>query len=424
MNLFVNPLERRVVVTGMGAVCPLGRNKEELWKKLLNGETSIRNLSETHPWVQDYRIKLGSLFSSFELGPELGIERKAAKRMCLFSQLSLQAAYEAVHDSGILEYHPDQTKASTGVVIGVGIGGLQEMENQCEIKLLKGLANVSPFAIPMVIPDAAPGNIANYFGFTATECPSVSSSCASGASAIAMAHDKIKLGYANAMVCGGVGDANVPTIYAAFGNMRILSERNNDPEHACRPFDRLRDGIVLGDGAGILVLEELQQARARGARIYGELLSYGDSLDNHPFSPSKDGRALTRAINLALMRSKLLPGQIDYINAHGASMPLTDTVETTGIINALGDYAHRIPISSTKSMIGHVSGGSASLEAIATLLSMRDNVIHQTRNYQEKDPNCNLDYTPNQSREMPVNNALSNSIGFYGHVMTLCFGKI
>lgn len=418
-----NSLERRVVITGIGAVCPLGRNKEEIWKRLLNGETSITDLSSTHEWVKDYDIKIGSLFQDFKPSTELGLLKKQIQRMCSFSRMSLDAAYQAVHDSGILECNPEEAKSRTGVVIGVGIGGLDEMEAQCLNRLKDGMRAVSAFAIPMVIPNAASGNIAQYFGFSGTECPSVNSSCSSGASAITIAYDKIRLGYIPIMVCGGVGDANVETIYAAYGNMNILS-RNPNPDQACRPFDRLRDGLVLGDGAGVLVLEELEHARKRNAKIYGELLGYGDVLDtSNPLCPDMNGLAISRAINLALQRSRLNLDQIDYINSHGSSSKKTDTSESNGIIKAFGDRAYKIPINSTKSMIAHTSGAAAAIELIVTLLSIRDRVIHKTRNYKEKDPDCPLDYNPNQSRQLDINYALSNSIGLLGPVITICTGK-
>jgi 3-oxoacyl-[acyl-carrier-protein] synthase II len=291
------------------------------------------------------------------------------------------------------------------------------------VLLEKWMHEVSLFAIPMVIPNSASGNIAQYFKFNATECPAVSSSCTSGASAIAMAFDKIKLGYVPLMVCGGVGDANVATIYAAYGNMRILS-KNSNPDEACRPFDRGRDGIVLGDGAGILVLEELEHAKSRGAKIYGELFGYGDFSDTtNSIRPDKNGKALSKAISLALQRSRLNANQVDYINAHGASSRTTDIVESNGIISAFGERAYRIPINSTKSMIGHTSGGAAALELIVSLLSIRDNVIHQTRNYKEKDLECPLDYTPNEPRPLKINYAISNSIGILGPSMALCIGR-
>jgi 3-oxoacyl-[acyl-carrier-protein] synthase II len=407
----------RVVVTGMGVATPLGRSVEELWNNLLNKQTSITDITDTLPWLSDYKVRIGSIFKDYNL--DIDINPKQVKRMDPFSQFALDAATEAVSDSGF--NNSDEIRDRTGVAIGVGLGGLVEIEKQMTRQIKGGLNKVNPLFIPMGIPDAAAGNVTNYFGFHATECPAVISACATGASNIVLGYKNILLDEADIMVCGGTDSVQTKLTIAGFGNIGALST-NNDADYACRPFDRDRSGFIAGEGAGVVVLEKLEHAKARGANIYGELIGYGMSADGGDMTaPRKDGKYATKAMTDAMNRSKI--EHVDYINTHGTSTPLNDPIETMAIKRALGDQAYDVSLNSTKSMIGHTLAASGTIEAIVSLKTIQTGVIHATRNLENEDPECDLDYTKNNPRERDVRHVLSNSFGFFGHNVVLAFAK-
>ena len=446
-------MDRRVVITGMGVVCPLGNTVNELWKNLVEGKTSIRDVTDTCPWLeeQDYRTKVGSLFHDFELDAgKFRTSLKGLKRMDLFSQFALEAARQAISDSGI-DCDSEEIQERTGVVIGTGIGGLGEIERQKEVSLKKGLKRISPNLIPAIILDAASGNIAIEYGFHATECPVLVSACASGASSIASAYDRILLGRADIIIAGGTEESGSSLTFGGFGNAKALSRGEFGPEKASSPFDINRSGFVLGEGAGIIVLEELECAKARRANIYAELLGYGATTDACSLTmPNLEGTYSSKAMIDAMMEARINPDQISYINTHGTSTPLNDPIENLAIKKALGDHAYKISLNSTKSMIGHPLGAAGGIEAVVTIKTMQEGLVHPTRNLEKPDlripltnPHfkgiaenfelrhylenpgliCDLDYTPKEARERNVDFALSNSFGFFGHNVVLAFGK-
>jgi 3-oxoacyl-[acyl-carrier-protein] synthase II len=429
----------------MGAVCPLGRTVEELWNNLLEGKTSIHAIPEDKHWRRifpDYDIRIGSLFDDFIISGRVKIKPKELKRIETFVQFALDASEQAVSDSGFLENGSDEIRDRTGVLIGVGFGGIKAFEEEAGRILekvpklgndgrvigtsyIRGMDRVSPLVISKVIPNSTTGNIARYFGFHATECPTVASSCAAGSSGIVYAYKSIVLGDADIMLAGGSEEGGSIMACGCFGNMKALSKRNNEPERASRPFDRDRDGFVIGEGAGILVLEELEHAKKRNAKIYAELLGYGATNDAyHQTHPEKDAKYQTIAINHALKRAGLNPEDIGYINAHGTSTELNDSIETLAIKQALDNHAKSVLINSTKSMIGHCFGGAGGLEAIVAIKSIISETAHPTKNLDNKDEKsgCDLGYC-NETKKGKIDYALSNSFGFEGHNVVLAFGK-
>ncbi|HBB32889.1 MAG TPA: beta-ketoacyl-[acyl-carrier-protein] synthase II, partial [Cyanobacteria bacterium UBA9273] len=310
-----------------------------------------------------------------------------------------------------------------GVIIGTGVGGLKVLEDQQEVYLTRGPDRCSPFMIPMMIANMAAGLVAIHTGAKGPNSCTVSA-CASGAHGVGDAFRLVQRGYAQAMVCGGTEAAVTPLSVAGFASARALSTRNDDPKHACRPFDRDRDGFVMGEGAGILLLEELEHALSRGARIYAEVVGYGMTCDAyHMTSPVPGGEGAIRAMQLAMKDADLVPEQVSYINAHGTSTPVNDPTETAAIKKVLGDYAYKVAVSSTKSMTGHLLGGSGGIESVAAVMAVADDQIPPTINLENPDPECDLDYVPNQSRQQTVEVVLSNSFGFGGHNVTLAFRK-
>ncbi len=426
-------LDRRIAITGMGVCCPLGRNVNEFWENLIAGKSSVRNITKDYPKLEKYKVKIGSLFRDFEMNPDIPIEQKERKNIEGYTQFGIEAAYQAVNDSGILDYHPDEIRERTGVIIGVGFGGIRGIEREHKKFLEKGIDRISPYFVSKVIPDAPSGYIAMLYEFHATESPASVAACDSGASAIAAAARYILLGDADIMITGGVEQPGASLSCGCFGNARALSTRNENPEEASRPFDRDRDGFVMGEGAGILVLEELEHAKKRGARIYGELLGYGLSQDAwHLTQPRPDCKYTVKAMVDALKRAKLNPEQIDYINAHGTSTRLNDALETKAIKIVFGEHAYRIEVNATKSMIGHTFGAAGGLEFIVTLKTIQDGLIHLTRNLDnpdkiniKRDPNfipCDLNYC-RETKKREVNCAISTNFGFYGHNTALLAGK-
>ncbi|MCS7292781.1 MAG: beta-ketoacyl-ACP synthase II [Gloeomargarita sp. SKYBB_i_bin120] len=407
----------RVVVTGLGAITPLGNTVAEYWAGLLAGRSGIGRITLFDP--TGYACQIAGEVKGFD--PCVYLERRDAKRMDRFAQFAVCASLQAVQDAG-LKITPENA-AQVGVVIGTGVGGLRIMEEQNQVLQNKGPDRLSPFTVPMMICNMAAGLTAIHVGAKGpNSCPVTA--CAAGANAIGDAFRLIQQGYAQVMICGGTEGAVTPLSMAAFAACKAMSLRNEPPQAASRPFDRDRDGFVMGEGAGILVLEALSHAQARGARIYAELVGYGCTCDAyHITAPLPDGEGATRAIELALKDGGLRPDQVNYINAHGTSTPANDVTETKAIKRALGDHAYQVAVSSTKSMTGHLLGGSGGIEAVATVLAIYHNQVPPTINLDNPDPECDLDYVPHQARAMPVDVALSNSFGFGGHNVTLAFRK-
>jgi 3-oxoacyl-[acyl-carrier-protein] synthase II len=408
---------KRVVVTGVGAITPIGNTPAEYWEGLLSARNGIDYITFFDASSHDCRI--AGEVKNFD--PHEYMERKDAKRMDRFSQFGVAAAKQALADAKLVinELNAEQV----GVIIGSGVGGIKVMEDQQTIYLNRGPDRCSPFMIPMMIANMAAGLTAIHTGAKGPNNCTVTA-CAAGSNAVGDAFRMIQGGYAQAMICGGCEAAITPLSVAGFAAARALSTRNDDPTHACRPFDRDRDGFVMGEGAGVLILEELQHALSRGARIYAEIVGYGMTCDAyHITSPVPGGEGAARAIQLALKDAGITPDKVSYINAHGTSTQANDATETAAIKRALGDHAYKIAVSSTKSMTGHLLGGSGGIEAVATALAIANDQIPPTINIENLDPECDLDYVPNVSRALKVNVALSNSFGFGGHNVTLAFRK-
>jgi 3-oxoacyl-[acyl-carrier-protein] synthase II len=410
-------MKRRVVVTGIGAVTSLGCQVEDLWRRICNGESGIRALQRFD--ASRYRSRIGG--EIIDWSTDGYVAPKDVKRMDRFVQFALVSGVDAVKDSGIDFSKEDVFRC--GVIIGSGIGGLREIEIQHDRLLDKGPEKVSAFTIPKLMANAASGQVSIEYGLRGPNS-AVVTACASATNAIGDAFKTIRYGEADVMVTGGTEAALTPLGLSAFAAMRALSERNDDPAGASRPFDKDRDGFVLGEGAGMLVLEELEHAKARGARIYAELLGYGASADGgHITQPDKHGTGAAHAMALAVADAGLDPTQVDYINAHGTSTQLGDQAETTAIKAVFKEHARKLSISSTKSHLGHLLGASGGVELVLCVLVLRDRVIPPTINYHTPDPLCDLDYTPNQARQRDVNVVMSNSFGFGGHNGSLVIGR-
>lgn len=413
----VNTELKRVVVTGIGAITPLGNTVTEYWQGLLQGRNGIGSITLFD--ASRHACRIAAEVKGFD--PCDYLERKDAKRMDRFAQFAVCASQQAVADAGLAIN--DLNAGQVGVIIGNGIGGIKILEDQEEIYLTRGPNRCSPFTIPMIISNMAAGLTAIYTGAKGPNSCTVTA-CAAGSNAIGEAFRLIQHGYAQAMICGGTEAAISPLCMAGFAAAKALSTRNEEPMRASRPFDRERDGFVMGEGAGILVLEELEHALRRGACIYAEIVGYGLTCDAyHMTAPSPGGEGAARAMELALKNAGLFPNEVNYINAHGTSTPANDVTETLAIKKALGPRAFQIAISSTKSMTGHLLGGSGGIEAIATVMTLFADKIPPTINLDQPDPDCDLDYVPRESREQRVNFALSNSFGFGGHNVTLAFKK-
>ncbi|ACA99026.1 MULTISPECIES: beta-ketoacyl-ACP synthase II [Cyanophyceae] len=407
----------RVVITGLGAITPIGNTLEEYWEGLMTGRNGIDLVTAFD--ASQHACRIAGEVKGFD--PLAFIPKKEAKRMDRFSQFAVAASKQALADAG-LEINADNAP-DIGVMIGTGVGGIKVMEDQQEIYLEKGPSRCSPFMIPMMIANMAAGLTAIHTGAQGPNSCTVTA-CAAGSNAVGEAFRLVQQGYAKAMISGGTEAAVTPLSFAGFASARALSTRNDDPKHACRPFDQDRDGFVMGEGAGILILEELEHALARGAKIYGEIVGYGMTCDAyHMTAPTPDGAGATRAIELALKDGGLAPNQVNYVNAHGTSTPANDITETKAIKKALGDQAYKILVSSTKSMTGHLLGGSGGIEAVATVMAIANDRVPPTINLENPQEGCDLDYVPNESREHPVEVALSNSFGFGGHNVTLAFKK-
>jgi len=410
-------LRKRVVVTGMGLVIPTGIGVETSWKNICEGRSGIGHLTRFDP--NGFETKIAGEVKGFN--PEAYIEKKEVKKMDLFIQYALAATKEALEDAQ-LKVTPENSE-EIGVIVGTGLGGLPTIEKYHQVLLEKGPNRITPFFIPMLIANLASGQIAIHFGAKGPNT-CVVTACATGAHCIGDAFRAIMYGDAKAIIAGGT-EANItPLTIAGFNAMKAISTRNDEPEKACRPFEKNRDGFVVAEGAGVLILEELGFAQKRGARIHAELVGYGYTADAyHITAPSPDGDGAARCMRMAIKDAGLKPEEIDHINAHGTSTPLNDATETQAIKAVFGEHAKKIPVSATKSMTGHLLGAAGSTESIFTILTIRDGIIPPTINYEEPDPDCDLDYVPNSARRQPVNVAISNAFGFGGTNAALVLTK-
>jgi 3-oxoacyl-[acyl-carrier-protein] synthase II len=401
----------------MGLVIPTGIGVETAWRNVCEGKSGIGLLTRFD--TNGFETKIAGEVKDFN--PELYIDKKEIKRMDLFVQYAIAATKEALEDAQ-LNIAPENCE-QIGVIVGTGLGGLPTLEKYHKVLLERGPSRISPFFIPMLIANLASGQIAIQFGPKGPNT-CVVTACATGAHCIGDAFRAIVYGDAEAMIAGGT-EANItPLTIGGFNAMKALSTKNDEPEKACRPFEKNRDGFVVAEGAGIVILEELQFALKRNAKIYGELIGYGYTGDAyHITAPSPDGDGAVRCMRMAIKDAGLKSEEMDYINAHGTSTPLNDLTETIAIKTVFGDYAKKIPISATKSMTGHLLGAAGSTEAIFTILAIRDGIMPPTINYEEPDPQCDLDYVPNMARRKPLKIAMSNAFGFGGTNATLVFKK-
>jgi 3-oxoacyl-[acyl-carrier-protein] synthase II len=410
-------LENRVVITGLGLVTPLGIGVDESWAGIIAGKSGVGEITRFNASI--YGTRIAAEVKGFKA--EEYMAKKEAKRMETFIAYAIAATRMAMEDSGLTI--DDSNSHRVGVLTGCGLGGLNMLEITANTVATKGPKRVSPFFIPMLISNMAPGMISIIFGAKGPNS-SVSTACAAGAHAVGDAYEIIKYGRADVMITGGVESVVTRTCVAGFGAMKALSTRNDDPEHASRPFDRDRDGFVVGEGSGIMTIESLEHAKQRGAKIYAELVGYGMSGDGyHITSPPPDGEGAARCMQAALDNAGIQPDQIDYINAHGTSTPLNDLYETRAIKLAFGDSAKKVPISSTKSMTGHLLGGAGGVETVFLALTIKHGILPPTINFENPGEECDLDYVPNTARKTDVNYAMSNSFGFGGTNASLILKK-
>ena len=410
---------RRVAVTGLGAITPVGHEKDQLWESLCNGESGISNITSFDTTGQD--VLIAGEASDFD--PGKWFDKKEERRLDRFTQFAVASAALAIEDSGLDLDKVDKRKA--GSIIGTGIGGIIEIEAQHKVLLERGPSRVSPFMITKLMANAAPGYIAIKFGLQAANF-SVITACASGAHGIVEAFRVVQSGEADIMIAGGTEATITPLCVSAFNNMKALSTRNDEPLKASRPFDKDRDGFIISEGSGIIILEEMENAKKRGANIYAEMLGFGMSDDAHHITaPHPEGEGAYIAMANALKDSKLNPEEISYINAHATSTPLGDMIEINSIRKVYGDRVNDLSVSSTKSMLGHQLGASGGVEALICSLIVDKGVIPPTINYETPDPNCNgIDFVPNEAKERNIENVMSNSFGFGGHNVSIILGKV
>ena len=410
-------MNRKVVITGLGAVTPLGNDVDTTWEQIKNGVSGIGESKQINKDLVD--VKISAEVKDFQ--PETFIERKEVKRMGRYAQFAVAASLMALEDAG-LKIGENADPERVGVWIGSGIGGLSDFEKQHKRFLERGPRRVSPLTIPMFIPDMASGYVSIMTGAKGINNCSVTA-CASGASSIGDAFRAIQNNVSDVVIAGGSEAAITEMAITGFSNMTALS-KNPDPEKASRPFDKNRDGFVLGEGCGILILEELNHAKARGAKIYAELAGYGATGDAyHITTPAPEGEGAARAMKLALEDAGISPEDVDYINAHGTSTYYNDLYETKAIKSVFKDHAYRLAVSSTKSMIGHLLGAAGAVEAVFSVLAIKDQILPPTINYETPEEELDLDYVPNESRKQNVDTVLSNSLGFGGHNVSLIFKK-
>lgn len=410
--------KNRVVVTGLGVISPVGNDIDSFWDALKEGRSGIDKITTFDATAFDSQIA-GEIKGFDPIA--FGMTKKDINRMEKFVQFAIASAKQAINDAGLDIEKED--KEHIGVIVGSGIGSLRIIEEEYKVFLKNGPSRISPFLVPMLIVNEASGHIAIIFGFKGpNSC--IATACASGSHAIGDAFRIIERGDAQIMICGGTESCITHLGVGAFCALRALSTRNNEPQKASRPFDRDRDGFVIAEGSGLVVLENLEHAKKRKARIYAELVGFGMSCDAHHITaPDPDGSGAALSMQMALKDAGFNPDEVTYINAHGTSTKLNDKIETMAIKKALGDYAKKVMVSSTKSMTGHLLGAAGGIEFIACCLSIRDDVIPPTTNYEYFDPDCDLDYVPNTARKTQVNVCMSNSLGFGGHNATLVVKK-
>ena len=409
---------RRVVITGIGAITPIGNSVSKYWEALSQGKSGIEKITLFD--VSQFSSRIAGEIKDFD--PLEYLDKKEARRMDRFTQFAMIASQEAVQDSR-LDIAKENVR-KIGVLLGSGIGGLGTIEREHKVLLEKGPRRVSPFLIPMLIIDMAPGLVSIKYGLKGPNS-AVVTACASAAHAIGDSFKLIQRGDAEVMITGGEEGAITPVGLAGFCSMKALSTRNDDPHKASRPFDKERDGFIMAEGAGIMILESLEHTEARGAKVYAEVVGYGLSGDAyHMTAPAPEGEGAARAMQMALDDAKMKPEEVDYINAHGTSTLLNDKYETMAIKKVFGEYAKKIPVSSTKSMTGHLLGAAGGIELIACLLAIEKGIIPPTINYEYPDPECDLDYVPNEARKKEVKVAMSNSFGFGGHNAVLIIKKL
>ena len=409
---------QRVVVTGLGAITPIGNDVSSYWEGLSTARNGVAGITLFD--ASRHACRFAAEVKDFD--PSGWLEPKESKRWDRFCQFGVIAAKQAVTHAGLTIDESNQHRV--GTAIGSGVGGLLMMETQAHVLKDRGPDRVSPFCVPMMIPNMATGLTAIALGAKGPSS-AVATACAAGSNAIGDAYRLIQMGLADVMVAGGAESAITPLGVAGFASAKALSFRNDDPSTASRPFDAERNGFVIGEGAGVIVLESLEHAKARGAQILAEVVGYGMTCDAHHItSPTPGGLGGAEAMRLALKDARLEPEAVDYVNAHGTSTQANDSNETSAIKSALGDWAYRIPVSSTKSMTGHLLGGSGGIEAVAAVLAIKHNLVPPTINYQNPDPACDLDVVPNQAREHTLNVVLSNSFGFGGHNVCLAFRRM
>jgi 3-oxoacyl-[acyl-carrier-protein] synthase II len=413
--------KRRVVITGLGVVTPLGEDLETVWTRLLEGHSGIKAVSRI-VGIENYPVRIGGEITPADFDPLKTLEHKAIKRLDLFSVYGLVAGIKAVRDSGL-----DFTKENphrAGVIVGSGIGGIATMEEEYDVLNAKGVRRVSPFTVPKLMVNAAAGNISIQFGLKGP-VSATATACATAGNAVIDAYKTIQYEDADIMVAGGSEAALTKLGLASFCALRALSPRNDEPTKASRPFEKNRNGFVMSEGAGVVVLEEYEHARARGARIYAELIGVGATGDGcHITAPDENGAGAAAAMAKAIHEAKINPEQIGYINAHGTSTELGDLAETKAVKTVFGSAAKKVAISSTKSALGHSLGASGGIELVLTALALTRGHLPPTINYDEPDPECDLDYVPNIARRATVQYAMSNSFGFGGHNTSLLIGKI
>lgn len=410
-------MAQRVVVTGLGIVSPLGIGSERFWANLTAGVSGVDRITRFDP--EGYTTQIAAEVKDFE--PTNYFEKKEARRLDRFTQFALVATQEALADAGLQLEKLNRDRV--GVILGTGIGGIETLEEQHRILLDRGPERVSPFFIPMMIANMGAGQIAINYGLRGHNVTAVSA-CASSSNAIGDAFRLLKQGHVDLVITGGAEAPITPLAIAGFCAMRAMSTNNAEPQKASRPFDLKRDGFVIGEGAGVLILETLAHALKRGARIYAEIAGYGCTCDAYHISaPDPEGKGAALAMELALQEANIASEEVDYINAHGTATPLGDKLETLAIKKVFRNSCHRLAVSSTKSMTGHLLGAAGGLEAVACILAIAKGIVPPTINYEYPDPDCDLDYVPNRARQLPVEVALTNSLGFGGHNVSLIFKK-
>jgi len=409
-------MERRVVVTGIGCVSPLGIGVDETWKGIVEGRSGITRITKFD--ASNLPSQIAGEVKNFK--PQDFMPEKLVSRVDTFIQYAIASARMALEDANLVDVELGER---AGVIIGVGMGGVGQVEHYTRILDERGYKRVTPFFIPMIIPNMAAGQVAILFGAKGPNL-AVCTACAAGNHAIGEAYRMIKNGLIDIAICGGTESLITPLTVAGFSVMKALSTRNDEPEKASRPFDAKRDGFVIAEGSGILVLEELTHAQKRGAKVYAELIGYGATCDAyHMTAPSPDGEGAETCMKLALEDANIAPNEVDYINAHGTSTPLNDVAETKAIKKVFGEHAYKLMVSSTKSMTGHLLGGAGGLEAVITVKALETGIVPPTINLEEPDPECDLDYVPNQARRANIKVAMSNAFGFGGTNACLVFKK-